>query len=251
MHPTYKVVVTGHSLGGAIATLAGAYLRKLGVAVDIYTFGSPRVGDTAFANFVSSQKNGFTARITQKLDPVTAVPGLVAGFAHTTPEFWFETGLALAGPLKLCQGSANVACSAQRSLLITHAADHSEYEGSFHPCSASGKGKLGGLFGRGGTLQPLINGSLTQDIGSLTQEDVDTWLRNGIIDPVAAPGSDVLPNEPSAQSQISGRAEALLPLISGSLAQDIGSLTQEDVDTWLRNGIIDPVAAPGSDAPPN
>jgi hypothetical protein len=36
---------TGHSLGGALAMLAGSLLRPRGV----YTFGAPRVGDAAFA----------------------------------------------------------------------------------------------------------------------------------------------------------------------------------------------------------
>lgn len=37
--------VTGHSLGGALATLAGAALRPRA----IYSFGAPRLGDAAFA----------------------------------------------------------------------------------------------------------------------------------------------------------------------------------------------------------
>jgi len=45
------MIVTGHSLGGAIATLAVAELISKGIQVDnLYTFGSPRVGDS---NFIS------------------------------------------------------------------------------------------------------------------------------------------------------------------------------------------------------
>jgi thioesterase domain-containing protein len=33
--PNFKVVSTGHSLGGALATLAGAVLRSRGLNVDI------------------------------------------------------------------------------------------------------------------------------------------------------------------------------------------------------------------------
>jgi len=46
-----RVVVTGHSLGGALATLATADLVSEGVAPQaaMYTFASPRVGDRPFA----------------------------------------------------------------------------------------------------------------------------------------------------------------------------------------------------------
>jgi hypothetical protein len=54
------VVVTGHSKGGALATLAAMRLRSEGVTTPdaVYTFGSPRVGDTPFTtayNAVISQ----------------------------------------------------------------------------------------------------------------------------------------------------------------------------------------------------
>lgn len=52
-YPSAKLVVTGHSLGGALATHALVALTSNGVKVDsFYSFGSPRVGDTAFFNFV-------------------------------------------------------------------------------------------------------------------------------------------------------------------------------------------------------
>ncbi|UNI23883.1 hypothetical protein JDV02_009675 [Purpureocillium takamizusanense] len=54
-HPAYRVVVTGHSYGGAVATLVGAYLRFVaGVEADIFTYGAPRVGNVVFAERVSS-----------------------------------------------------------------------------------------------------------------------------------------------------------------------------------------------------
>jgi hypothetical protein len=49
-----RVVITGHSLGGAMATLCAARLgnnaelKKLGAKVSLVTFGQPRVGDSNF-----------------------------------------------------------------------------------------------------------------------------------------------------------------------------------------------------------
>src|SRR3712207_4057828 len=39
-YPSYKVISTGHSLGGALASLAAAVLRAQGTTVDLYTYGA-------------------------------------------------------------------------------------------------------------------------------------------------------------------------------------------------------------------
>ncbi len=66
-----KVFVTGHSLGGALATLATCHIKMLGYDVDLYTFASPRVGDPTFAkNF--EKLNCY--RIANSEDLVTVVP---------------------------------------------------------------------------------------------------------------------------------------------------------------------------------
>lgn len=42
--------IVGHSLGGALATHAAISLNNQGVSVDqLYTYGSPRVGDVKFS----------------------------------------------------------------------------------------------------------------------------------------------------------------------------------------------------------
>ena len=48
--PRTNLVVVGHSLGGAVATLAAVRLSsETGVPVELVTFGQPRVGDPGFA----------------------------------------------------------------------------------------------------------------------------------------------------------------------------------------------------------
>lgn len=76
--PARKVWFTGHSLGGALATLAAA--RALAESVrlgDLYTFGSPRVGDAAFADSFRRMmaERGLTYyRFVNDEDVVTTVP---------------------------------------------------------------------------------------------------------------------------------------------------------------------------------
>jgi hypothetical protein len=69
------VFYAGHSLGGAIATLAAA--RKPPRA--LYTFGSPRVGDAAF---VASLDHVAVHRVVHGHDPVAAVPPEILGYRH-------------------------------------------------------------------------------------------------------------------------------------------------------------------------
>lgn len=66
-----RIFVAGHSLGAAIATLFGLQFYN-DYNLVIYTFGSPRVGNTEFSDFV---KNNYTIqRIYNRADLVSDVP---------------------------------------------------------------------------------------------------------------------------------------------------------------------------------
>lgn len=114
-NPGYKFVATGHSLGGAVATLGAAYMRRQGFAMDIYSYGAPRVGNDKFANFVTSQA-GSEHRITHTADPVPRLPPIIFGYRHSTPEFWLATGGSTTtnyqvGDIRVCNGIANTGCN--------------------------------------------------------------------------------------------------------------------------------------------
>ncbi|XP_059072260.1 triacylglycerol lipase OBL1-like [Cryptomeria japonica] len=63
IHKNAKFIVTGHSIGGALAILFLAMLfvnqedKLLQKLLAIYTFGQPRVGDKAFVDFMDSKLN--------------------------------------------------------------------------------------------------------------------------------------------------------------------------------------------------
>ncbi|ETN79016.1 triacylglycerol lipase [Necator americanus] len=88
-YANYKVLFTGHSLGGALAALAAARTAKQGFRrgdqITIYTFGEPRVGDATFAaNFDSMIKDSY--RVVFRRDIVPHLPACVKD------ESWFGGG---------------------------------------------------------------------------------------------------------------------------------------------------------------
>jgi predicted lipase len=78
-----KIFVTGHSLGGALATLFAAELACLvpRLSVTCYVFGSPRVGNRSFAEGVQALPNLSMLRINNQYDIVPWGPW--CGFTHT------------------------------------------------------------------------------------------------------------------------------------------------------------------------
>lgn len=75
--------VTGHSLGGALATLGALQAHGEGAPVaGVATFGSPAVGDAAFVAFFTGLLGDRSARVVQAADPVPRVLSPAFGFAH-------------------------------------------------------------------------------------------------------------------------------------------------------------------------
>jgi hypothetical protein len=72
----------------------------MGTTVRGVTFGTPRVGNTAWATFFDSQIANFT-RMNNKHDPVPIVPGRLLGFRHPRGEIHIELdGRAVSCPGK-------------------------------------------------------------------------------------------------------------------------------------------------------
>ena len=73
LHPNFKVVFTGHSLGGALSTMAALdYYDKYGGGAIrnayLYTYGSPKVGNKVFADWFSSLPFGGIYRLAHVSD---------------------------------------------------------------------------------------------------------------------------------------------------------------------------------------
>ncbi len=139
-YPSYRIIFTGHSLGGAVGTIAAGYVRGRGYDIDVYTYGSPRPGNRAFVEYVSRQA-GLEYRVTHLDDPVPRLPPVLLNYRHTSPEYWFHTGGSTtagytAADATVCDGYAALGCNAGTFGLDIDA--HLYYFQDITGCSAAG-----------------------------------------------------------------------------------------------------------------
>jgi len=86
-HPSYNVTLVGHSLGGAVAAFAGLEMLARGLNPTITTFGEPRIGNKALADYIDLRFNLLRSnattigqdkqkfrRVTHVADPVPLLP---------------------------------------------------------------------------------------------------------------------------------------------------------------------------------
>lgn len=100
-NPGFKVVLTGHSLGGAMARLTYFFMEENKqfpkVQYELYTYGEPRVGNKHFADFMNTRCIT-TARVVARADlvphyPPTSILGtklLGDYYIHPQTEFWIN-----------------------------------------------------------------------------------------------------------------------------------------------------------------
>ena len=114
MYATYKelmsqkkrsLFITGHSLGGAMATIAAAKLVHRDLPfISVYTFGQPRVMTRSTARIFNAECKSRFYRFQNNNDIVTRVPARLMGYSHVgnciyisedqkihdDPGFWFR-----------------------------------------------------------------------------------------------------------------------------------------------------------------
>eukprot|EP01132_Coremiostelium_polycephalum_P004771 gene4771-5951_t len=94
-----NIIVTGHSLGGALGTLCMAEMKVEkwnfpGIkSIISYTFGSPRVGNFAFTSYFQQMKNAnlVNYRVVNQHDMVSHVPTRIQLYHHVSNEVWFNS----------------------------------------------------------------------------------------------------------------------------------------------------------------
>lgn len=85
------LVITGHSLGAALAVLAAARLVQADLQIaGVYTYGAPRVGVASFATAYDARLESRTYRVINHIDIVTRVPLLFQGYRHVGHRMYFD-----------------------------------------------------------------------------------------------------------------------------------------------------------------
>jgi len=139
--PSCSIMLTGHSLGGAISSILALELDRdlpSTVTFDQITYGSPRTGNPAFVTLHKSiVQNSY--RVVNKKDIVPRLPThLLNFFNHVPEEVWYGPS----GGYKLCDNSGeDPTCSLSVNFLETNINDHLTYfgvdlrDGHAHGCS--------------------------------------------------------------------------------------------------------------------
>ena len=153
LYPDAEIVITGHSLGAAMAVHCATHLHvEEGLRVsEVITFGQPRCGNAAFADFFNSNITGngdssnnaaggtggantTTWRVVNLDDPVPHLPPrwIAGDYTHVATEVWYNsTRDRLA--YKVCDGTGeDPTCSDREKVvgdIVDHAKDHMQYLG--------------------------------------------------------------------------------------------------------------------------
>jgi len=105
-HSAMHVTLVGHSLGAAITLLDSIYLPlhlPAGTTFKTVGYGTPRVGNQAFANYVDAQLGTTLTRINNKEDFVPILPGMFLGYHHPSGEVHIQDS----GVWDSCPGQDN------------------------------------------------------------------------------------------------------------------------------------------------
>ncbi|KXT01122.1 hypothetical protein AC578_10909 [Pseudocercospora eumusae] len=124
-HPQYTLTLVGHSLGGAVAALAGLDLLARGYDPTITTFGEPRVGNVGLAKYLDERFNVGGQiptddtklryrRVTHVDDPVPLLPLTEWGYTmHAGEIFIAKSDLSPdIADLQHCEGDMDGKCIA-------------------------------------------------------------------------------------------------------------------------------------------
>ncbi|KAL4479273.1 hypothetical protein ABPG72_011485 [Tetrahymena utriculariae] len=90
-YPQAPIIITGHSLGGALATLQAVDIKAQipDFSIKLVTFGSPKVGNSQFSNYANDFLKNDSIRITNIKDIIPHLLFKFFDFYHTGQEIWF------------------------------------------------------------------------------------------------------------------------------------------------------------------
>ncbi|CAM9917812.1 unnamed protein product [Ectocarpus fasciculatus] len=154
-HPHVQILITGHSLGAALAVLCFLDLRVnqgLGQGPNssvfftpIYVYGSPRVGNEAFAT-LTTRPGVSIFRLVHHRDPVPHLPLAAWGYHHPPKEVFYAEDML---SYKICDDSGeDDTCSNQFWAIFGNVEDHLwymevDYSTAYLRCQLDGEPRAG------------------------------------------------------------------------------------------------------------
>ncbi|KJH49152.1 triacylglycerol lipase [Dictyocaulus viviparus] len=111
---SYELWIVGHSLGGAMASLASSYVEKMklfdGDRIKVITFGQPRTGDIDYAKAYENQIP-YAFRVTHSRDIVPHIPlRSIQHYYHHKTEVFYNNNMTLASYIE-CDEEESIHCS--------------------------------------------------------------------------------------------------------------------------------------------
>ncbi|KAI8897719.1 Alpha/Beta hydrolase protein, partial [Globomyces pollinis-pini] len=96
-YPDFEIIFTGHSLGGAIATMAAVdfielYGYEYASRISLYTYGQPRIGNKEWADYVQNlpfMQRSY--RIQHFGDPAVQIPFQKMGYFHSGQQYTLQS----------------------------------------------------------------------------------------------------------------------------------------------------------------
>jgi hypothetical protein len=120
-----RLFITGHSLGGALATLSSLDISESlsGFELFMVNLGGPRVGNKEYAELYNSQ-NIEHFRITHGTDPVPHLPPMIFGYYHIDTEVFYPNSTM---NYMICSEAENPQCADGQNIKLWETSDHLTY----------------------------------------------------------------------------------------------------------------------------
>uniref|UniRef100_A0A914XUH0 Fungal lipase-like domain-containing protein n=1 Tax=Panagrolaimus superbus TaxID=310955 RepID=A0A914XUH0_9BILA len=108
-YPNFDILVTGHSLGGAMASIAAATIVSTGIVpaskVYLFTFGQPRTGTLDYANGFNSFGMA-SYRVVHNRDMVAHLPPKdLYDYYHHVEEIWYQNDMTTDDTYAACDST--------------------------------------------------------------------------------------------------------------------------------------------------
>ena len=122
---TKSILITGHSLGAAIAVLDALMLCQnldSSISISAAIFGLLHRGNVAFAALIDSQLGNQFTYVMHRYDPVSNLPPHEFGYQHSVGELHIPSNGKAS--TVTCPGQENVHCQYGNSIWRTSISDH-------------------------------------------------------------------------------------------------------------------------------